>query len=60
MINKITYQSTIEEILRSFIPRFDHVVVAIEESNNLVETTQMSIEKLQGSLETLLPNTQFC
>jgi hypothetical protein len=47
----------IEKILGSFIPRFDHVVVVIEESNNLVE---MSIEKLQGSLETLLPNTQFC
>ena len=41
-------QNLIEKVLRTFSPRFDHIVVAIEESKNL---EKMSLEELQSSLE---------
>ncbi|XP_073227077.1 uncharacterized protein [Cicer arietinum] len=43
-----TNQSVVEKILRYLLPKFDHVVVAIEESKNLAD---MSIQELQGSLK---------
>ncbi|XP_028230846.1 uncharacterized protein LOC114411336 [Glycine soja] len=45
---KITVQSVVEKVLRTMPPKFDHIVVAIEESKNLEE---LSLEELQGSLE---------
>ncbi|XP_004496821.1 uncharacterized protein [Cicer arietinum] len=44
----VTDQSVVEKILRSLLPKFDHVMVAIEKSKNLA---YMSIQELQGSLE---------
>lgn len=44
----ITVQSMVEKILRTLSPRFDHVVVAIEESRSL---ENMKVEDLQGRLE---------
>ncbi|XP_019439015.1 PREDICTED: uncharacterized protein LOC109344718 [Lupinus angustifolius] len=38
----------VEKILRTVTPRFDHVVVAIEESGKV---ERMKVEELQGSLE---------
>ncbi|XP_019425081.1 PREDICTED: uncharacterized protein LOC109333958 [Lupinus angustifolius] len=38
----------VEKILRTVAPRFDHVVVAIEESGKV---ERMKVEELQGSLE---------
>ena len=45
---KIIVQSVVEKVLRTMPPKFDHIVVAIEESKNLEE---LSLEELQGSLE---------
>ncbi|XP_019433446.1 PREDICTED: uncharacterized protein LOC109340262 [Lupinus angustifolius] len=45
---KISDQSIIEKILRTLTPRFDHIVVAIEESKKIEE---MKVQDLQGSLE---------
>ncbi|XP_019414595.1 PREDICTED: uncharacterized protein LOC109326358 [Lupinus angustifolius] len=45
---KISDQSIIEKILRTLTPRFDQIVVAIEESNKIEE---MKVQDLQGSLE---------
>lgn len=44
----VTNQMIVEKILRTLIPKFDHVVVAIEESKNLAT---LKVEELQGSLE---------
>ncbi|KAH6762285.1 hypothetical protein C2S52_019718 [Perilla frutescens var. hirtella] len=41
-------QKVVEKILRSLPKKFDHVVVAIEESQDL---SSMSLEGLQGRLE---------
>ena len=38
----------IDKVLRTLTPRFDHIVVAIEQGQNLEE---MKIEELQGILE---------
>ncbi|XP_019430927.1 PREDICTED: uncharacterized protein LOC109338201 [Lupinus angustifolius] len=45
---KIEDARIVETILRIVTPRFDHVVVAIEESENV---ERMKVEELQGSLE---------
>ena len=45
---KISKQTIVEKILRTLNPKFDHIVVAIEESKKLEEIT---VEELQGSLE---------
>ncbi|XP_019432576.1 PREDICTED: uncharacterized protein LOC109339571 [Lupinus angustifolius] len=45
---KISDQSIIEKILRTLTPKFDHIVVAIEESKKIEE---MKVQDLQGSLE---------
>lgn len=44
----ITDQQIVDKILRTLPPRFDHVVVAIEETRDL---EAMEIEDLQHSLE---------
>ena len=44
---KIIVQSVVEKVLRIMPPKFNHIVVAIEESKNL----ELSLEELQGSLE---------
>lgn len=44
---KLSDQTIIEKILCTLAPRFDHIVVAIEESKNL---GAMEVEELQGSL----------
>ena len=41
-------QMIIEKILRTLSPRFDHIVVAVEESKDL---ERLKIEELQNSLE---------
>lgn len=41
-------QKIVEKILRSLPSKFDHIVVAIEESQ---DTSSMSTENLQGRLE---------
>ena len=46
--DKIPDELVVDKILRTLPPRFDHVVVAIEESRNL---DGMEIEELQHSLE---------
>jgi len=40
-------QAKVEKILRSLTPRFEHVVVAIEETNNI---STMTVRLLSGSL----------
>ncbi|KHN20423.1 hypothetical protein glysoja_045572, partial [Glycine soja] len=45
---KISNQTIVEKILRTLNPKFDHIVVAIEESKKLKE---IIVEELQGSLE---------
>ncbi|XP_019416379.1 PREDICTED: uncharacterized protein LOC109327664 [Lupinus angustifolius] len=45
---KIEDATIVEKILRTVTPRFDHVVVAIEESG---EVERMKVEELQGSLK---------
>ena len=44
----ITTKSVVSKILRSLAPKFDHIVVAIEESEDLSVLTK---EELQGTLE---------
>ncbi|XP_019439020.1 PREDICTED: uncharacterized protein LOC109344723 [Lupinus angustifolius] len=44
----INDQTIIEKILRTITPKFDHIVVAIEESKRLEE---LKLEEVQGSLE---------
>ncbi|KHN17115.1 hypothetical protein glysoja_011589, partial [Glycine soja] len=41
-------QMILEKILRTLSPRFDHIVVAVEESKDL---ERLKIEELQNSLE---------
>ncbi|KHN34159.1 hypothetical protein glysoja_047163, partial [Glycine soja] len=43
-----SYLGIIDKVLRTLTPRFDHIVVAIEQGQNLEE---MKIEELQGILE---------
>ncbi|XP_019438983.1 PREDICTED: uncharacterized protein LOC109344687 [Lupinus angustifolius] len=45
---QISEQNIVEKILRTLTARFDHVVVAIEESKDL---ENFNIDELQGSLE---------
>ncbi|KAL2322922.1 hypothetical protein Fmac_027301 [Flemingia macrophylla] len=45
---KISDQTMVEKILRTLTPKFDHIVVAIEESKNIEE---LKVVDLQGSLE---------
>ena len=45
---KVTDLTIIEKVLRTLNPKFDHIVVAIEESRNL---EILKVEELQGSLE---------
>ncbi|XP_006574107.1 uncharacterized protein LOC114422990 [Glycine soja] len=45
---KITDQTIVAKILRNLNPKFDHIVVAIEESKKLED---LKVEELQGSLE---------
>ena len=44
----LTSRSVVSKIFRSLAPKFDHVVVAIEESKYLSKLTK---EELQGTLE---------
>jgi len=41
-------QQLVDKVLRTLTPRFDHVVVVIEESKDL---DSMKVEELQNSLE---------
>ena len=45
---KIEDIRVIEKMLRSLIPKFEHIVIAIEESKNL---EILSLEELVGSLQ---------
>ena len=40
-------QANVEKILRSLTPRFEHVVVAIEEANDI---SKMTVRLMSGSL----------
>jgi len=44
---KITDQTIVEKILRTLNPKFDHIVVAIEESKKLKD---LKVEELQDSI----------
>ena len=44
----ITNLTLVEKVLKTLNPRFDHIVVAIEESKDL---ESLSVDELQGSLE---------
>ena len=44
----VTDVMKVEKVLRTLTPRFDHIVVALEESKDL---DSMKIEELQASLE---------
>jgi len=44
----VTDLMKVEKVLRTLAPRFDHIVVALEESKDL---DSMKIEELQASLE---------
>lgn len=44
----LTHNNIVEKVLRTLIPLFDCIVVAIEESKDL---STMKIEELQSSLE---------
>ena len=46
--DNIFYQTIIEKILRSLIPRFDHVVAVIEVSKDLIKLT---IDELSSLLQ---------
>lgn len=45
---KFSDQQTAEKVLRILTPRFDHIVVAVEESKDI---EKMKVEKLQNPLE---------
>ena len=45
---KISNQTIVEKILRTLNPKFDHIVVAIEESKKLKD---LKVEEIQGSIE---------
>ncbi|XP_019418440.1 PREDICTED: uncharacterized protein LOC109329227 [Lupinus angustifolius] len=45
---EIKEQTVVEKVLRTLIPKYDHIVVVIEESKNLED---YKVEELQGSLE---------
>ncbi|XP_010549217.1 PREDICTED: uncharacterized protein LOC104820470 [Tarenaya hassleriana] len=45
---KMTDSRIVEKILRSLSPKFDHVVVAIEESNDI---EKMTVDELTGKLQ---------
>ena len=45
---KIIDQTIVEKILKTLNPKFDHIVVAIEESKKLED---LKVEEIQGSLE---------
>ncbi|RDX70769.1 hypothetical protein CR513_49947, partial [Mucuna pruriens] len=47
-VNKTSTQMIVEKVLGTWTPHFDHIVVAIEESKNLVT---LKVKELQGSLE---------
>jgi len=45
---KVTGLTIVEKVLHTLNPKFDHIVVAIEESRNM---EILKVEELQGSLE---------
>ena len=45
---QMTDQSIVEKVLRTLLPKFDHIVVVIEEVRD-IET--LELEELQGALE---------
>ncbi|XP_019433872.1 PREDICTED: uncharacterized protein LOC109340605 [Lupinus angustifolius] len=47
-MEKITDLTIVEKVMRTLHPKFDHIVVVIEESRDL---EKLKIEELQGSLE---------
>ncbi|XP_019414583.1 PREDICTED: uncharacterized protein LOC109326347 [Lupinus angustifolius] len=49
-VEEIKDQQVVEKVLKTLTSKYDHIVVAIEESKNLEE---YKVEELQGSLEAL-------